>query len=91
MTLIAIKIEEKFNSIAKAFLHFDKDCDQMISQAEFQKGIDSLIVKLNLEDIKKVFVHMDQDNDGNLNYHEFCAFTEEKRRNIDPFDQMDNK
>ena len=29
---------------------------------------------------------MDQDNDGNLNYHEFCAFTEEKRRNIDPFD-----
>ena len=30
MTLIAIKIEEKFNSIGKAFLHFDKDCDQMI-------------------------------------------------------------
>ena len=27
MTLIAIKIEEKFNSIAKAFLHFDQDCD----------------------------------------------------------------
>jgi hypothetical protein len=31
---------------------------------------------------------MDKDNDGNLNYHEFCAFTEEKRRNIDPFDQI---
>jgi hypothetical protein len=29
---------------------------------------------------------MDKDNDGNLNYNEFCAFTEEKRRNIDPFD-----
>jgi hypothetical protein len=31
---------------------------------------------------------MDKDNDANLNYNEFCAFTEEKRRNIDPFDQI---
>jgi Ca2+-binding EF-hand superfamily protein len=47
-----------------------------------------LRVKLNLEDIKKVFDFMDKDNDANLNYNEFCAFTEEKRRNIDPFDQI---
>ena len=29
---------------------------------------------------------MDKDNDQNLSYNEFCAFTEEKRRNIDPFE-----
>jgi hypothetical protein len=34
---------------------------------------------------------MDQDNDNALNYKEFCGFSEEKRRNIDPFDSVDNQ
>jgi hypothetical protein len=34
---------------------------------------------------------MDQDKDQCLNYKEFCGFAEEKRRNIDPFDSMDNQ
>jgi Ca2+-binding EF-hand superfamily protein len=46
MTLIGIKIEEKFNSFAKAFLFFDKNGDQMISKSEFIKGVEGLRVKL---------------------------------------------
>ena len=90
MTLIAIKIEEKFQSLAKAFLFFDQDNDQNIQIHEFYKGIDGLRVKVPKRDIDEVFKHMDQDCDGSLNYKEFCGFSEEKRRNIDPFDSQDN-
>jgi len=88
MTLIAIKIEERCPSLAKAFLFFDMDLDQEISRTEFAKGIEKLRVKLNKEDIDRVFEHMDKDRSGTLNYHEFCGFSEEKRRNIDPFDSV---
>lgn len=86
MTLVAIKIEEKFHSLAKAFLFFDQDGDQYISKTEFAKGIEGLRVKLPKQDVDKVFDFMDKNKDGNMNYHEFCGFSEEKRRNIDPFD-----
>jgi Ca2+-binding EF-hand superfamily protein len=91
MTLIAIKIEEKFNGLAKAFLFFDMDGDQHINKNEFLKGLEGLRVKLSKFDGDAVFEFMDQDNDQCLNYKEFCGFAEEKRRNIDPFDSIDNK
>ena len=91
MVLIAIKIEEKFHNLNKAFLSFDLDGDQGIQRNEFHKGIENLRVKLPKAEVDKVFDHMDQDGDGKLNYHEFCGFSEEKRRNIDPFDQEDNQ
>ncbi len=59
MTLIGIKIEEKFNTFAKAFLFFDKNGDQMISKSEFIKGVEGLRVKLPRQDLDKVFDHMD--------------------------------
>lgn len=90
MTLIAIKIEEKFPTLAKAFLFFDSNNNQVIGYHEFIKGIEGLRVKLSKTDIDLVFRHMDQDNDNALNYKEFCGFSEEKRRNIDPFDSNDN-
>jgi len=34
---------------------------------------------------------MDKDKDQCLNYKEFCGFSEEKRRNIDPFDSIQNQ
>lgn len=63
MTLIAIKIEEKFHSLAKAFLFFDIDGDQLISRTEFHKGIEGLRVKLSKSDIDQVFDAMDRDKD----------------------------
>jgi len=47
MTLIAIKIEEKFHGLAKAFLFFDMDGDQLINKNEFMKGLEGLRVKLS--------------------------------------------
>lgn len=91
MTLIAIKIEEKFQSLAKAFLSFDTDANQAIEYHEFTKGIEKLRIKLSKKDLDLVFEHMDNDSDGALNYKEFCGFSEEKRRNIDPFDSLDNQ
>ena len=89
MTLVGIKIEEKFHGLAKAFLFFDVDGDQMISRTEFYKGIEALRVKLSKHDVDQVFDHMDTDGDGCLNYGEFCGFAEERRRNIDPFESLD--
>ena len=64
--------------------------DKGIQMHEFHKGIEGLRVKLPKHDIDLVFNHMDLDGDGVLNYKEFCGFSEEKRRNIDPFDSLDN-
>ena len=85
MTLIAIKIEEKFNSMSKAFRFFDENGDQLINVAEFHGAVERLRLKFNKEDIDLVFYHLDVDGDEHVNYKEFCELTEEKRRNIDPF------
>lgn len=72
--------------IAKAFLFFDQDDDRKISRSEFVKGVGGLGVKLTKDDIDKVFNYLDKDRDGSLDYHEFSGLSEEKRRNIDPFE-----
>ena len=64
MTLIAIKIDDKFTTLGKAFLFFDIDGDQTINRTEFHKGIESLRVKLPVNDIDLVFDHMDKDKDN---------------------------
>jgi len=86
MTLIAIKIEEKFTSLGKAFLFFDSDGNREINLPEFSNAIEKLRVKLSKADLQLVFNTLDTDGDGMISYNEFCEFTEEKRRNIDPFD-----
>ena len=61
MTLIAIKIEEKFTSVAKAFLFFDVDSDQKVSVAEFLKGIElSVFVPDYSKDDRRNFVMLSQ-------------------------------
>ena len=90
MTLISIKIDEKFTALAKAFLFFDMDADQLITRTEFSKGIEGLRVKFSKADVDLVFDHLDSDGDKCLNYKEFCGLSEERRRNIDPFEAADN-
>ena len=88
MTLIAVKLDEMFTGFNKSFLFFDKDADQYISRTEFYKGIDGLKIKLQKVDMDLVFDYLDSDLDDRLNYNEFCGLTEEKRRNIDPFENF---
>ena len=86
ITLVAIKMEEKFPTMAKAFLFFDSDEDRRIKRTEFAKGVEGLRVKLTKDDLDQVFDYLDKDRDQSLNYSEFCGLSEEKRRNIDPFE-----
>ena len=86
ITLVAIKMEEKFPTMAKAFLFFDSDEDRRIKRTEFAKGVEGLRVKLTKDDLDKVFDYLDKDRDQSLDYSEFCGLSEEKRRNIDPFE-----
>ena len=74
--LIAIKIEEKFSSVAKAFLHFDVDDDRKINRAEFSKGLEGLRVKLSKQDMDKVFDYLDQDQTNFLDFSEFCSIVQ---------------
>ena len=85
MALIAIKLEEKFNSFSKAFLFFDADGDQQVTRQEFHMCLNKMGIKLSKADIDKVFDYLDKDGDNHIMYHEFTEFSEEKRRKIDPF------
>jgi hypothetical protein len=86
LLLISIKIEEKYSSVAKAFLAFDRNESKTIEWREFLKGVEGLRVKLPKEELRKVFDHLDANHDQQLTYNEFCGLSEEKRRNIDPFE-----
>jgi len=47
-------------------------------------------VKLQKQDIDLVFDHLASEQ-GVIYYNEFCKLTEEKRRNIDPYDHSPTK
>ena len=68
ITLVTIKIEEKFPTIAKAFLFFDVDDDRRINRTEFAKGLEGLRVKLNKSDVDKLFNYLDKDNNNMLDF-----------------------
>jgi EF-hand domain pair len=54
-------------------------------------GLEQLKVKLSSSDVALVFEHLDKNCDGYISYSEFCFLCEEKRRNIDPFDNKEPK
>lgn len=53
--------------------------------------MEGLRVKLSKEDVDKVFDYLDKDKDQGLDYYEFCGLSEEKRRNIDPFETYEGR
>ena len=71
VTLVAIKLEEKCQSIGHGYRMFDKNGDDLISRDEFKRGLDRLKIKFSEQDTELIFSHLDQDGDGKLNYHEF--------------------
>ena len=87
ITLITTKLEEKFPTIAKAFLFFDGNDEQEVNRTKFAKGLEGLRVKLKIEDIDKVFNFLDKDSDNSLDFREFSQLLHEKRRFVEPGDQ----
>ena len=88
--MIWAKIYERFPNINAAFRFFDSNLDQEIHFNEFAQGIEYLRLKLPYEDIWKIYRYMDTNGDGHVSYSEFCQLCEEKWRNIDPFETLQN-
>ena len=64
MTLINIKIEERFSNLSKAFRFFDEDGNREITLHEFANSIEKMRIKLSKQDIQLVFNFLDKDGDG---------------------------
>jgi hypothetical protein len=50
--------------------------------------MEALKVKMSVEDQFRCFKYLDKDHKQFLNYHDFCNITVERRRGIDPAQQM---
>ena len=62
-----------------------------ISFNDFVIGIDSIGLKLATKEISDMFEYLDVNKDGYIDYQEFCNLVEERRRGIDPFDDLSGK
>ena len=78
-------INQKFKKLADAFRFFDMDDNRTIDFIEFFSGLDKLRIKMSEQDALKCFKYLNSKGDGEIDYNQFCALVEERRRNIDPF------
>jgi hypothetical protein len=78
-------INQKFKKLADAFRFFDMDDNRTIDFIEFFSGLDKLRIKMSESDALKCFKYLNSKKDGEIDYNQFCALVEERRRNIDPF------
>lgn len=60
-----------------------------MTRDEFHQSLERMRVVLSQRDIDSVFNWLDKDNNGQISYTEFTEFSEEKLRNIDPFEQFE--
>lgn len=86
LDLLWIKINERFRTIAESYRYFDVNFNNRVSFNEFQKGLDHLRIKFQVNIVDAMFKYLDQGQKGYISYQDFCELAEEKRRNIDAFD-----
>ena len=72
--------------MATAFKFFDINQNGDISFNEFRLGCENLGIKFTSKELRQVFEYMDKQKEGQINYKKFCSMSEEKRRDIDPFE-----
>ena len=85
LDLLWIKLEERFKSMAEAFRYFDRNYNNRVCFGEFQKALDHMRIKFQVNTIASLFQALDRDNKGFISYRDFCALAEERRRNIDGY------
>jgi hypothetical protein len=61
------------------------DDNRTIDFIEFFSGLDKLRIKMSEKDALNCFKYLNSKGDGEIDYNQFCALVEERRRNIDPF------
>ncbi|CDW83424.1 ef hand family protein [Stylonychia lemnae] len=62
-----------------------------VSFNEFMFGCENLGMKFTQKDLHQIFVYLDKNQDSMIDYNEFCNLTEEKRKNIDPFQNAEQR
>lgn len=84
LDLLWIKISERFGSIHEAYRYFDVNFNNRVSFNEFQKGLDHMRIKFQVDELIRIFEYMDRGEKGYISYGDFCELAEEKRRHLDP-------
>ena len=80
LDLLWIKLDERFKGIADSYRYFDINFNNRVSFNEFQKGLDSLRIKYQVNQVEAIFRYMDRGQKGFLSFGDFCELCEEKRR-----------
>lgn len=86
LDLIWIKISERFKGMAEAYRYFDVNFNNRVSFNEFQKGLDHMRIKFQINELDVIFKYLDRGQKGYIAYNDFCMLSEEKRRCLDRVD-----
>lgn len=89
LDLIWIKIADRFKGMAEAYRYFDVNFNNRVSFNEFQKGLDHMRLKFQINELDIIFKYLDRGQKGYISYNDFCGLSEEKRRNLDRIDNID--
>lgn len=88
LDLIWIKIADRFKGMAEAYRYFDVNFNNRVSFNEFQKGLDHMRLKFQINELDIIFKYLDRGQKGYIAYNDFCQLSEEKRRNLDRIDNQ---
>lgn len=80
LDLLWIKIDERFKGMAEAYRYFDVNFNNRVSFNEFQKGLDHLRIKYQVNQVDAIFKYLDRDQKGYISFGDFSELCEEKRR-----------
>ena len=65
---------------------FDVNFNNRVSFNEFQKGLDHMRLKFQVNELDIIFKYLDRGQKGYISYNDFCQLSEEKRRMLDRID-----
>ena len=86
LDLLWIKIAERFKGVAEAYRYFDVNFNNRVSFSEFQKGLDHLRIKYQVNQVDAIFKYLDRGQKEYISFGDFSELAEERRRQLDPFD-----
>jgi len=86
LDLLWIKLDERFKGMAEAYRYFDVNFNNRVSFNEFQKGLDHLRIKYQVNQVDAIFKYLDRGQKEYISFGDFSELAEERRRHLDPFD-----
>lgn len=71
----------------EAFRYIDTDHSQSISINEFAQAIEYFRLKISFDDIHTLYRFLDSESTGEIGYDEFTLLSEERWKNLDPYER----